>query len=86
MLENKPTIMLVDDSIINIKILKEVLKNDYRILTASDGREALEILGDAYPLPKIILLDLIMPIMSGSEMFKIMKTNEQFREIVENFK
>jgi putative two-component system response regulator len=81
MLENKPTIMLVDDSIINIKILTEVLKNDYNIITAVNGQEALEILGDLYPLPKLILLDLIMPKMSGSEMFELMKTNEKLKRI-----
>jgi putative two-component system response regulator len=81
MLDNRPTIMIVDDSLLNIKILKDVLKDDYQLLTAGNGIEALEILGDAFPLPKLILLDLIMPKMSGSEMFEFMKTNEKLQRI-----
>jgi putative two-component system response regulator len=73
--------MVVDDSPMNIKLFKEILKDDYHILTANNGREALEILGDAYPLPKIILLDFIMPEMNGSEMYELMKTNERLKHI-----
>jgi len=81
MLDNKPTVLVVDDAIMNVKILNEILKSEYNVLTASNGREALEVLGDAFPLPKIILLDFIMPLMTGSEMFKIMKTNEKLKRI-----
>jgi putative two-component system response regulator len=81
MLENRQTIMIVDDSPMNIKIFKEILKDDYQILTAGNGREALEILGDAYPLPKLILLDFIMPEMNGSEMYELMKTSERLKHI-----
>ena len=79
--ENKPTVLVVDDSIMNIKILKGILSEDYNVITACNGSEALEILGDLFPLPKIILLDFVMPVMTGSEMFELMKTNEKLKRI-----
>ncbi|MCL2209050.1 MAG: response regulator [Treponema sp.] len=79
--ENKPTVLIVDDVEIIVSILEEILKDDYIVLTACNGREALELLGDAHPLPKLILLDVIMPELTGREMFEIMKTNDKLSRI-----
>jgi len=76
-----PTVLIVDDEDTNSMILEEILKNDYHIITASNGKEALEKLYSANPLPKIILLDIIMPQMNGREMFDIVKTNKTFMKI-----
>jgi putative two-component system response regulator len=76
-----PTVLVVDDEEINVAILEEILKDEYITKTAGNGREALEILADAYPLPKLILLDIKMPEMNGREMFDLMKTNEKLRRI-----
>ncbi|MDR0323530.1 MAG: response regulator [Treponema sp.] len=81
MADNRPTVLVVDDVDMNVVILEEILKEKYNILTANNGREALEILGDASPLPKIILLDVIMPEMDGREMFELMITNEKLKRI-----
>ena len=81
MSDKKPTILVVDDALMNIKLLKEILKDDYNVITAGNGSEALEILGDIFPLPKLILLDFIMPVMTGSEMYNLMKTNEKLKRI-----
>ena len=75
------TVLVVDDIDMNVMILEEILKGDYQVITASNGREALETLGDAVQLPKLILLDVIMPEMTGSEMFELMKTNEKLKRI-----
>jgi putative two-component system response regulator len=76
-----PTVLAVDDQEINIAILEEILKDDYNVLTASNGKEALRVLGVANVLPKIILLDVQMPEMTGREMFDILKTDEAFKRI-----
>jgi len=76
-----PTVLIVDDQKINVAILEEILKSDYNVITAYNGKEALEVLGDAHPLPKIILLDVVMPEMSGRDMFEIMKENEKLKRI-----
>jgi len=79
--KDAPVVLVVDDVDVNLLILEEMLKNDYRLLTAKNGKSALEILKTAEVLPKIILLDVMMPEMSGRQMFEIMKTNASFRRI-----
>jgi len=79
--KDAPVVLVVDDVDVNLLILEEILKNDYRLLTAKNGKSALEILKTAEVLPKIILLDVMMPEMSGRQMFEIMKTNVNFRRI-----
>jgi putative two-component system response regulator len=77
---NTPAVLVVDDVDMNRIILEEILKDDYSILTAENGKKALEILKTQTP-PKIILLDVLMPEMSGREMFEIMKTDTAFKRI-----
>lgn len=79
--EKTPTVLVVDDVEMNVMILEEILKDEFNVITASNGREAFEMLGDAVSLPQLILLDLIMPEMTGREMFELMKTNERLKRI-----
>jgi putative two-component system response regulator len=79
--DNIPTVLVVDDIKVNVMILEEILKDEYNVLTSSNGIEALEILGDCVTLPKIILLDVLMPEMTGREMFELMKTNDILKKI-----
>lgn len=62
--KNKSTILVVDDDSINRRVLINHLNiEDYNILTASSGKEALNILDKTKP--DIIILDVMMPMMSG---------------------
>jgi putative two-component system response regulator len=81
MLEKIPTVLVVDDHDTNIMILEEILKDDYKIITANNGKEALDVLRSAEYLPKLILLDVIMPIMNGRELFEIIKVDDNFQHI-----
>jgi len=76
-----PTVFLVDDQDINIMMLEEILKDDYNIITANNGREALARLRSAETSPKLILLDLVMPEMDGRQMYEIMKTDSALKRI-----
>jgi putative two-component system response regulator len=76
-----PAVLVVDDVDMNVMILEEILKDDYQILTANNGRQALEVLREAPILPKIILLDVMMPEMNGREMFEILKADEALKRI-----
>ena len=76
-----PTVLIVDDMDINVMVLEEILKDEYNILTANNGREALEKLRTAPTLPKIVLLDVMMPEMTGPQMFEIMKGDKTFMRI-----
>ena len=77
----KQTVLIVDDEEINVDILSEILKNEYNILIAGNGKEALELLKAANPLPKIVLLDIKMPHMTGREMFNIMRTCDKLKRV-----
>ena len=76
-----PSILIVDDAEINIMILEEILRGDYEVLTANNGRKGLEELRAAKVLPKLVLLDVMMPEMNGREMFEEMKADARFERI-----
>ena len=71
---HKSTILIVDDSNINLFLLEEQLKDEYNLLSASNGNEAIE-KANATPKPDIILLDIIMPGMDGYEVCSQLKLN-----------
>ncbi|MDR2738748.1 MAG: response regulator [Treponema sp.] len=79
--DSLPTVLVVDDVDMNVMILEEILKDDYNIMTASNGVEALDKLHKAEILPKIILLDVFMPEMNGYEMLEIMKSDNTLKRI-----
>ena len=61
------TILVVDDEEINREILTMMLENDFDIIEASDGKEALDILLNRDEIIDLVLLDVFMP--SGSRPF-----------------
>jgi CheY-like chemotaxis protein len=77
--DKKQTILIVDDEPGNIEILSETLGGSYEILAATSGREALEIA--ARQIPDMIILDIIMPVMSGYEVLRNLKQNPSLKEI-----
>ncbi|MDR0487189.1 MAG: response regulator [Treponema sp.] len=80
-IEKNPTVLVVDDVEANIMILEEILRDEYHVITANNGREALEKLCSAKPLPKIMLLDIMMPEMNGRELFDKIKENKSLERI-----
>lgn len=72
---NKPTILIVDDLASNRWRLTEVLKDEYNIIEASDGDVAISILNDKSDSISLILLDNVMPNMTGIEVLQVMNTN-----------
>jgi putative two-component system response regulator len=79
--ENKPVVLVVDDIETNVMILEEILKDDYNVLTAYNGMEALDKLKNSEVLPKIILLDVVMPHMDGRELFDKIKKDKAYKRI-----
>ena len=66
--EIKFHILIVDDEPVNLQVLNNILSvNNYQVSQASNGKEALAILAGEQPID-IILLDVMMPNMSGYEM------------------
>lgn len=75
----KPTLLIVDDEPANIQILSEALTAEYEILVATNGGDALDLVAEQRP--NLILLDVIMPEMSGYEVCNRLKADEALKEI-----
>lgn len=76
----KPTILIVDDEPVNIKILNEILKQDHNIKVATNGHQAI-LQAQLQPVPDMILLDILMPDMNGFEVCKNLKNQSQTLDI-----
>lgn len=68
----KQKVLIVDDTPQNIHVLMETLKDSYKIVAATSGAKALQ-LAAREPLPDLILLDVMMPEMSGYEVCEQLK-------------
>ncbi|MFH1216849.1 MAG: fused response regulator/phosphatase [Pseudomonadota bacterium] len=81
-MENKQeiTILIVDDTPINLKLLQiSLAREGYQILTAHNGVEARESV--ARQLPDLILMDIIMPMESGFEVMEKLQANPKTNSI-----
>ncbi len=61
--DRRPQLLVVDDEPANLQVLRHILQEDYRLLFAKDGAKALELA--AREKPELILLDVMMPGMTG---------------------
>lgn len=78
---NTPVILLVDDDADLRQCLVDVLEDaGYQVKTASSGREALRLL-DGADLPRLILLDLMMPDLNGWQFYEQKQKVERLAEI-----
>jgi len=73
------TILIADDIEINVEVLVEVLIHKYKILTAYNGKEVLDIVDSQHV--DLILLDIMMPEMDGYEACHILKSNLRTQDI-----
>ena len=73
-------VLIVDDEIHVIKIIQFKLKKEgFDVLSALRGAEAIEIA--RRELPDVILLDVMMPVMDGYEVFEILQADDQTKNI-----
>jgi two-component system, cell cycle response regulator DivK len=74
-------VLIVDDNPTNLKLVRTLLAGDeYEIRTASDGREALDVLTKFHP--RLILMDIQMPGMNGLELTRLLKSDSRTRDII----
>jgi putative two-component system response regulator len=72
-------ILIVDDEPLNLKVLKQVLQDDYRLSFAKNGMDALELVKKERP--GLILLDVMMPGMTGFEVCRQLKSDPETHTI-----
>ena len=79
-MELKPTLLIVDDELGARQSLEVILEDDYRVLTAVDGQEALEVLQKE--AVDLVLLDVNMPDMDGLEVLEKVKELDEGIDVI----
>ena len=76
----KPVILVVDDTPDNLLLMSNLLKDSHTVKVANNGEKALRIAKDTPP-PDLILLDIMMPGMTGHEVAQTLQADVRTREI-----
>ena len=74
----KSKLLIVDDEKMNLKVLTNILISDYTILTATNGKEAIQRAVEYKP--DLILLDILMPEMDGYQTLSEIKKTESIKK------
>ena len=74
-------VLIVDDQEINRDVLGSILEDDYELLYAENGEEALNIMREQRERLSIVLLDLMMPVLNGFEVLETVRNDELLRQI-----
>ena len=72
----KRTLLIVEDEEIDQIILTDFLQSEYELLTANNGREALDVLEENRDMISAVLLDIMLPVMDGFEVLRAMRDRE----------
>ncbi|QEK12394.1 hybrid sensor histidine kinase/response regulator [Crassaminicella thermophila] len=76
----KPKILIADDSMLNLRIIEDVIKNNgYEPVLVTSGNEVIEYVKKERP--DLILLDIVMPGMDGYETCQILKNDSKIKDI-----
>ena len=79
-MSQKPKVLIVDDEPFNVDYLEQELEDcDYQILTAFNGKEALDKIRREHP--DLVLLDLMMPVLDGFAVLSHIKADNDLRDI-----
>jgi len=84
LLKGEESILLVDDEDINIEVMKEILEMlGYQVFAAGNGMEALRIYREQGETIDLVILDMIMPDISGGDVFDMLREmNSKVRVIL----
>lgn len=80
--KNSQKILIVDDEPDIVNLTEKFLRiAKYDTLTCNNGKEALKIIEDHYPEISLVLLDVMMPGLSGAEVLSKIKSREDYEHI-----
>ena len=77
----KRRVLIVEDEEINQQILSMILEQEYEVLLANNGQDALDILQKEYSTISLVLLDLVMPVMDGFEVLRRIEDDPALKRI-----
>lgn len=80
-MQDRQKILIVDDSEMNRSLLADMLEDEYDILEASDGEEAVAVLSMRSTEIDLVLLDLVMPKMDGFQVLRMMEEHEWIKYV-----
>ena len=80
-LESKKAVLIVDDEEINREILNNIIKDEFNVLFACDGTEALTMMREQWGKIDLVLLDVIMPGMDGREILRLRQDDLRLKQI-----
>ena len=73
MTHRRPTILIVDDDLDQLQILRTALEEKYEVLTASDGLDGYALACSAQP--SVVVLDVMMPLVDGWTVLRKLRAN-----------
>lgn len=77
-----PLIFVVDDELVLLQNLRHLLEvNYYDVITANNGKTALELLTTSKMIPEVIISDITMPEMDGYDLFEAVSNNDMLNHI-----
>ena len=77
---NRYTVLIVDDTMTNIGVMSEMLKDSYDLVAATNGNDALKILR-GQKRPDVVLLDIIMPKPDGYDVLQMISEDEELSSV-----
>ena len=77
----KPLLLIADDAEMNRMILREMLGDEYEVIEAVNGLEAVKLLQEHGKEISLVLLDIIMPVMSGFDVLSHMVSTELVNDV-----
>lgn len=77
----KKAVLVVDDELMNREILEELLQDEYDVLLARDGEEAMRMVDEHHDRIAVMLLDLVMPKKNGFAVLDYMHFNRYDQDI-----
>ena len=79
--DGKRQILIAEDEAINREMLGHILEDEYSILYACDGAEAMEAIVNNKDTLSLILLDVVMPVMTGLEVLKKVREDKELSHL-----
>ncbi len=83
MLKDNLIVLAVDDDMINLKLLKSMLKKTGKVtevIEAKNGSDAIDVLKQRNDID-LVLLDIIMPVMGGIDVLKVVRADDNLRQV-----